>query len=194
VEGKADVRERVWTALEAEAAAPPGVRGRIPAFVGSVEAAVRLTHLPEWQRAQTVQANPDYAQQPVRSLALRDGKVLFMAVPNLAHRQPFYRLDPSSLGDNPQRAGDRHVAADLASLVDVSDLPPIDLVVCGSVAVNRAGVRIGKGAGYSDLEVDVIVAPREVIRCSGRRRPRGVDWDQVTPAMIEAMPVLDRRA
>ena len=28
----------------------------------------------------------------------------------------------------------------------------IDLVVCGTVAINRAGVRIGKGGGYSDLE------------------------------------------
>ncbi len=28
----------------------------------------------------------------------------------------------------------------------------IDLVVCGSVVVNRAGVRVGKGGGYSDLE------------------------------------------
>ena len=28
----------------------------------------------------------------------------------------------------------------------------IDLIVCGTVAVNRTGVRIGKGGGYSDLE------------------------------------------
>lgn len=32
------------------------------------------------------------------------------------------------------------------------DLQPVDLVVVGSVAANRAGTRIGKGAGYSDLE------------------------------------------
>ncbi len=33
---------------------------------------------------------------------------------------------------------------------------PIDLVVCGSVAVNRQGVRLGKGAGYSDIEVAIL--------------------------------------
>lgn len=33
---------------------------------------------------------------------------------------------------------------------------PVDLVVCGSVVVNRAGARIGKGAGYSDLEVALL--------------------------------------
>lgn len=229
-ERKAAVRERVWTTLETAGAAPPGVRGRIPDFVGSEQAADRLTGLPDWQQAQTVQANPDRAQQPVRSHALQAGKTLFMAVPNLASREPFYRLDPASLGFSPERAGDRHVASQLAATVAVSELPPIDLVVCGSVAVNRHGVRLGKGAGYSDIEVallaeagllrpatvivttvhelqvvddelphavheftvDLIVTPRRVIRCTNKHRPVGIAWEQVTPAMIEAMPVLDR--
>ncbi len=33
---------------------------------------------------------------------------------------------------------------------------PVDLIVCGTVAVNRRGVRIGKGAGYSDIEVALL--------------------------------------
>jgi 5-formyltetrahydrofolate cyclo-ligase len=36
--------------------------------------------------------------------------------------------------------------------VDPGDLPHIDLVVAGSVAVSKSGVRVGKGGGYSDLE------------------------------------------
>jgi 5-formyltetrahydrofolate cyclo-ligase len=36
--------------------------------------------------------------------------------------------------------------------VSVSQVRRIDLVVCGSVAVNRLGARIGKGGGFSDLE------------------------------------------
>jgi 5-formyltetrahydrofolate cyclo-ligase len=36
-------------------------------------------------------------------------------------------------------------------------MEPVDLVVCGSVAVNRAGVRIGKGGGFSDLEFGLLV-------------------------------------
>jgi 5-formyltetrahydrofolate cyclo-ligase len=35
-------------------------------------------------------------------------------------------------------------------------MQPIDLVVCGSVAVNRVGVRLGKGAGFSDIEVALL--------------------------------------
>jgi 5-formyltetrahydrofolate cyclo-ligase len=35
-------------------------------------------------------------------------------------------------------------------------MQPVDFIVCGSVAVNRRGVRIGKGAGYSDIEVALL--------------------------------------
>ena len=34
---------------------------------------------------------------------------------------------------------------------------PIDLIVCGSVAVSSSGVRIGKGAGYADLEFALLL-------------------------------------
>jgi 5-formyltetrahydrofolate cyclo-ligase len=36
--------------------------------------------------------------------------------------------------------------------VGLEEMNPIDLVVCGSVAVNTRGERIGKGEGYSELE------------------------------------------
>lgn len=32
----------------------------------------------------------------------------------------------------------------------------VDLIVAGSVTVNRRGVRVGKGAGYSDIEVALL--------------------------------------
>jgi 5-formyltetrahydrofolate cyclo-ligase len=35
-------------------------------------------------------------------------------------------------------------------------MQPVDVVVCGSVAVNYDGVRLGKGAGYSDIEVALL--------------------------------------
>ena len=36
--------------------------------------------------------------------------------------------------------------------VALADLPAIDAIVCGSVAVTRDGGRCGKGEGYSDVE------------------------------------------
>ena len=39
----------------------------------------------------------------------------------------------------------------------MAELRPVDLVVCGSVAVNREGARVGKGGGFSDLEFALLV-------------------------------------
>lgn len=56
----------------------------------------------------------------------------------------------------PGEAASSHVAATIAPTVDVEEMQPVDLVICGSVAVNRAGVRLGKGAGYSDIEIALL--------------------------------------
>lgn len=149
-------RERMWALLEQERAAPPGVRGRIPAFFGAQAAADRLATLPAWHAARVVKAVPDKAQLPVRARALAEGKLVYMAVPRLADELPFYLLDPSVLPVPAAEAASSRVAATVARNVDVDQMRPVDLVVCGSVAVSRAGVRLGKGAGYSDIEVALL--------------------------------------
>ena len=47
-------------------------------------------------------------------------------------------------------------AAALGRPVGLDGLPAIDLIVCGSVAVNGLGARVGKGGGYSDLEYGLL--------------------------------------
>jgi len=153
---KQRIREQVWAALESHDVVEPGVAGHIPAFIGAEAAAARLTELPAWRAASTVKANPDRAQLPVRAMALTAGKTVYMAVPNLATIKPFYRLDPTALPIQPVEAAAHQAAATFAPTVSPSDMPPIDLVVCGSVAVNPYGVRIGKGAGYSDIELALL--------------------------------------
>ncbi|WP_308315525.1 5-formyltetrahydrofolate cyclo-ligase [Streptomyces sp. ISL-100] len=150
---KQRVREQVWGLLDAaNAAHDASVRGRIPNFRGSEMAAGRLANLSQWADAQVIKAVPDKAQLPVRARALTEGKTVFMAVPRLAAQRPFYLLDPAALTVSPAEAASSKVAATIAPKVDVESMPPVDMVVVGSVAVNRCGVRIGKGAGYSDLE------------------------------------------
>lgn len=156
-QGKQAVRERIWNLLEREGATPVGVRGRIPAFVGAELAADRLARLPAWQQARVVKAVPDKAQQPVRARALREGKLLYMAVPKLAGQHPFVRLDPAKLTVPVEQAAENKTALEVGEPIRVADMQPVDLVICGSVAVNRPGVRLGKGAGYSDIEVALLV-------------------------------------
>jgi 5-formyltetrahydrofolate cyclo-ligase len=157
VERKQEVRERVWALLEHEGVARfPGARGRIPNFKGAEGAARRLAELPEWQSAETVKANPDAPQLPVRVQALADGKRVYMAVPRLRERRPFVLLDPKRLRVDPRDAASIRGAARFGRPVRIEQMEPVELVVCGTVAVNPKGVRIGKGGGYSDLEFGLL--------------------------------------
>jgi 5-formyltetrahydrofolate cyclo-ligase len=151
---KQSVRERIWSLLEESGEALfPGARGRIPNFRGAASAAQRLAATPEWRRARVVKCNPDAPQRPVRLRALREGKAVFMAVPRLAEKKCFWKLDPAKLRPS-DLAGAATIkgASRLAIPVGPRDLPHVDLIVAGSVAVNRKGARVGKGGGYSDLE------------------------------------------
>jgi 5-formyltetrahydrofolate cyclo-ligase len=141
------VRESVWALLERERVARfPGARGRIPNFVGAEQAARRLAELREWEVARAIKANPDAPQLPVRRAALAAGKTVYMAVPRLREEKPFLML-----------ADDATIKARDARPTSLDELERIDLIVCGTVAVNRDGVRIGKGGGYSDLEFGLLV-------------------------------------
>ncbi|PTH90515.1 5-formyltetrahydrofolate cyclo-ligase [Streptomyces sp. A244] len=147
------VRTQVWDALDAAGAVHDDTaHGRIPNFKGSELAAARLADLDAWKKSRVIKAVPDKAQLPVRARALEDGKLVYMAVPKLATLKPFYLLDPAALDVPPLEAAASRVAATVAPTVEVDALRPVDVVVLGSVAVNRDGARIGKGAGYSDLE------------------------------------------
>ena len=150
------LRSQMWELLERERVVDHGVHGYIPAFAGAGAAADRLAHLPVWHAARVIKAVPDRAQQPVRERALRDGKLLYMAVPMLADHLPFYALDPAMLTVPPAEAASRQTAARIAPKIGLDQMRPIDMVVCGSVAVNRQGARLGKGAGYSDIEVALL--------------------------------------
>jgi 5-formyltetrahydrofolate cyclo-ligase len=155
---KQAVRERVWARLERERAARfPGATGRIPNFAGASAAADGLASLPQWRAARVGKSNPDAPQLPVRARALADGKLLYMAVPRLTDERPFILLDPARLEVPPRRAASISGSARAGRRVRVAELQPVDLVVCGSVAVNREGARVGKGGGFSDLEFALLV-------------------------------------
>jgi 5-formyltetrahydrofolate cyclo-ligase len=182
-EAKQAIRRRVWDLLVAERVVERGVHGYIPAFVGAEAAADRLAGLPEWQAAEVVKAVPDRAQQPVRDRALRDGKLLYVAVPRLAADLPFFVLDPTSPTAAPAEAASEEPAVHHARKIGVEDMRRVDVVVCGSVAVNRRGTRLGKGSGYSDIAV-------ALLQEAGRIGPSTVIVTTVHPLQVvdDAMP------
>lgn len=152
------IRETVWDALEESGVArfpfPP--QGRIPNFAGADAAARRLATLPFWEGVEVLKCNPDAPQRPVRERALSEGCTLVMARPRLAEERPFLVIDPDSVND-PADAATIGGAEDYGEPVGIDAVPPIDAIVSGSVAVDEAGRRIGKGEGYSDLEFAVLL-------------------------------------
>ena len=154
---KQALRERIWDELEESGAArfpfPP--HGRIPNYRGAEDAAERLTDLDAWKDADVIKSNPDAPQLPVRRRALRAGKTLYMAVPRLSDEKCFLRLDPQEIEDVDD-ATTVSGSSEHGVQVGPEAMEPIDLIVSGSVAVNRRGARVGKGEGDSDLEFGVL--------------------------------------
>ena len=143
----------------------PGAEGRIPNFAGAKAAAERLATNGDWLRAKTIKANPDSPQTHARRLALSQGKTLVMAVPRLREEHPFRLLDPKRLSEEEQRAAAtikgalRH-----GKVIDLEEVPELDFILTGSVAVNLKGARVGKGGGFSDLEYALLAEAGKVDR------------------------------
>ena len=150
---KAAARKAVWDLLSAKRAArfpfPP--HGRIPNFAGAREAAERLLAHPLFKRVRVIKVNPDSPQRWVRQLALERGITVITPTPRL--KGAFRKLDPARIPR--ERYGE---AATLkrggrwGEDIELDEMPKVDLVVMGSVAVTRDGRRLGKGHGYADLE------------------------------------------
>jgi 5-formyltetrahydrofolate cyclo-ligase len=155
---KQKIREQIWKILEEKKAARfPGAHGRIPNFVGSESCARWLQQLDAWKKASVIKSNPDSPQRQIRYQALKEGKVVYMAVPRLASEKPFVELDPRKLNGKLYEASSIKGAFRYGRPVTLAQMKFIELVVCGSVAVNRKGERIGKGEGYSELEFALAV-------------------------------------
>jgi 5-formyltetrahydrofolate cyclo-ligase len=156
---KDQVRREVWKAMDREGVSRfPGAEGRIPNFAGAKLAAEKLAANKLWKRARVIKVNPDSPQTHARRLALDEGKTLIMAVPKLRDTHPFRLLDPRKLSAKQKReAATIKGALRHGKVVAEEELPEIDFVLTGSVAVNLSGARVGKGGGFSDLEYGLLI-------------------------------------
>src|SRR3990172_3650322 len=150
---KQEARQAVWDALQRERVArfpfPP--HGRIPNFEGAARAAERLLAHPVFAHARRIKVDPDAPQRMVRLLALTRGIMVFVPTPRL--RGGFRRFDPAKIPpDKLEEPASLIRGARWGEPVPLRELPVVDLIATGSVAVTRTGKRCGKGHGYGDLE------------------------------------------
>jgi 5-formyltetrahydrofolate cyclo-ligase len=179
---KQAVREAVWDAFDAgdQARFPFPPHDRIPNFAGADAAADRLAETPAWESAETLKANPDAPQLPVRRAALRDGKTVYVAQPRLRDPDPFLRLDPAAIP--PDEIDDATTVSGISEYgtpTAPEAVGHVDLIVAGSVGVATDGARIGKGEGYSDLEWAVL------------RELDAVDAETTVATTVHELSVLD---
>jgi 5-formyltetrahydrofolate cyclo-ligase len=158
-EDKDALRSEIWRRLDEQGASPLEPFGHIPSFFGAEEAAALLAELPIWREAKVIKSNPDTAHVPLRLRALQDGKRLYMAVPRLTEERCFVELTASALAEKAvplEEAAAWQGAMAHGRLVSPEEMEAIDLVLVGCVGVSRRGGRIGKGAGFADLELGIL--------------------------------------
>lgn len=152
-EEKTKLRQKIWDLIEGRDIArfPLPPHGRIPNFAGSETAAEKLKELNEWRRASVVLVNPDSAQRAVRENVLEDGKVLIMPSPKL--KEGYLVVDPTKVKGKERYASSIKGAFELGEKVSPDEIRKVDFVVEGSVAVDPAGNRLGKGGAFGDIEI-----------------------------------------
>ena len=157
---KDEVRKEVWKAMDREGVSRfPGAEGRIPNFAGAKLAAEKLAGHRLWKRARVIKANPDSPQTHARRLGARRGQDGDHGGAAPARPAPLPRARPeaSSKASRCEEAATIKGALKHGRVVALDELPEIDFVLCGSVAVNLSGARVGKGGGYSDLEYGILI-------------------------------------
>lgn len=162
---KAYYRLDAWTAMrnrsQQETSGPSNhINRKIPYFPEADLCAERLTSTIEFVNTKTIKVNIDLAQEAVKLQALKAGKTLFVA-PSQKSDYLYAKIKPCNVDEVPL-AQQKRIVKMLAGEETYEELgiehaEPLDMIVVGCVAVTESGQRIGKGNGYVDLEIGILV-------------------------------------
>ena len=134
----------------------PDDERHIPNFAGAENAASLLRRLTIWRRARAIRCDTSPPQVWLRRFALSEGKTIYIAIGRLRAERCFLEIDSQRLGSRPWRAASLRSALRVGRVITPDQLPSIDLVVTGALAVNRQGAMVGNGGGAFDLEYGLL--------------------------------------
>jgi len=156
------VREKVWTELRKVGRPDSRFHWDFSSFIadfeGSEEAALRLTRLTAWKQSSLFFIAPDNSTEPVRRKAIEEGKSFLMTTYGI--RRGFLLLRSGVVPKGEERYAatldgmDRYATP--ISLSEIKSLGTVGLLVTGGSGVTRAGLRVGKGHGFFDVECAIL--------------------------------------
>ena len=128
-------------------------------------AASRISGVPSWRPHGSLRSSRGRAPQPSRSI--RTHRNIRCEPKRCPAASPFSYRRPNCVAASkssicavfrPTRSKRPQVCrtATAGQAVALADMPRLDAIVCGSVAVTREGRRCGKGEGYSHLEFAIL--------------------------------------
>ncbi len=154
---KDTIRRRAIERLERGGLARFPSEGRsVPNFRGAENAAALLRRLTIWRRARAIKCEVSAPQVWLRRAAIAEGKTLYLPIGNQHSEPSFLEVDPARLGSHAWRAVSLRNAVRYGRLVTAEQLPSLDLVITGALAVNRQGAMLGRGGGRFDLEYGLL--------------------------------------
>lgn len=152
------IRQKVWGEL-CKVALPDSrfhydFEEFIPDFVGSNQATKRLVKMDIFKNSNVVFVTPDNCLEKLKVHILKNKKVLLTTAYGI--RRGFIKLShedvPDGLEDYAILLDVIEKFGDYISLAEIQKNYKIDILVTGGSAVTRAGLRIGKGHGFFDIE------------------------------------------
>ncbi|TES48878.1 5-formyltetrahydrofolate cyclo-ligase [Halalkalibacterium halodurans] len=205
---KQAIREQMWQEMTEKKVGrfPFPLKGRIPNFKGAEQATRHLIQLEAYKQAKVVKVNPDSPQLPLRAQVLMDGKTLLVPTPRL--KDGFILVKPEWVPEGEERkAVSLRNILSYGKVISLTEMPEIDLIVMGSVAVDRSGRRIGKGEGYADREYAIIrelgnrpvpvVTTVHQVQLVDVELPRDaydvtVDWIATTEGLMQSVGAIEK--
>ncbi|XP_058175741.1 methenyltetrahydrofolate synthase domain-containing protein [Anopheles ziemanni] len=157
-------RRDAWMTMQKRSQDPAGpsnhINRKIPYFPEADLCAERLAQTNEFKDAKSIKVNIDLAQEAVKLQALKAGKTLFVA-PSQKSDYLYAKIKPCNVDEVPLAEQKRIVkmlaGEETYEELGIDQAEPLDMIVVGCVAVTEAGQRIGKGNGYVDLEIGILV-------------------------------------
>lgn len=131
---------------------------RIPNFVDADKAAQLLAGIDEFKKAQHIKVNIDRALHEAKLQVLLAGKNLYL--PSTRDSKAlFLKVDVQPDATEEQKKEILHVQDVQQHRIEINleNKIKLDMVVIGSVVVSRDGYRIGRGNGFVDLDIGLLI-------------------------------------